>query len=360
MSSWRRRAWDTFRIGRRSTGHHNLDLIIGQGFLRMVRARTMSSIPVHAQNQSPIIIAGLPRTGTTFLQRFLHEQQFGVGQTLYDQLFPSPILQRIFRPVLPLLEYVTPTRHHAPEIHKTGLMQVETDEASLFFQHMDGFFLYAFFWAFDEEERLPFFDVQNRNETQRDFAWLSRCWALRSQESTLPPLAKLFHVGAVLPELMEFFPQARVIYTARDPREVIPSTLSLLRSVLKKRYAWDRFSKAKQFRYYRRITDALIELMARFHRCWSQGGIDKTKCLVVPYGLLKKDFDGVMLRICDLIGEESSRESLEKIHMVAQKQKKRESHHRYRLEEFGLNASELMDKTSFFYPYWQPSIWEEQ
>ena len=360
MSSWRSRAWNTFRVGRRTTGHHNLDLIMGQGLLRVMRASTMFSIPIDAEHQYPIVIGGLPRTGTTFLQRFLHDQKFGVGQNLFSQLFPSPLLQRIFRPVLPILEYVTPTRHHAPEIHKTGLLQVETDEAGLFFQQLDGFFLYAFFWALDESDSLSFFDVQNRNETKRDFAWLSRCWSLRTKESSLRPLAKLFSVGATLPELLRYFPHAKVIYTARDPREVIPSTLSLLRSVLEKRYAWSDVPHEKRMRYYARITDALIELMARFHHSWSREEIDKERCLIVPYDLLKSDFEGVMTRICDFVGHEPSSTSLKTMYDISQKQKKRESRHRYRLEEFGIESSKLMEKTDFFHSYWQPSIWERQ
>ena len=357
--SWKRRAWSTYRIGRRSTGHHNLDLILGQGTMHFVRRLSMFFVKSNPNQQHPIVIGGLPRTGTTFLQRFLHEQKVGKGQTLFAQLFPAPILQKILRPLVPLLERVSPTRHHDPKIHKTGFMQVETDEAGLFFPQLDGFFLYAFFWALDDDEQLPYFDIRNRNETQRDFAWLSRCWSVNTKEE-VKPLAKLFGIGAAIPEFLDYFPSGKVIYTARDPMEVIPSTLSLLRTVLQERYDWNGISQEKQMRYYSRICDALIELMRRFHLAWSTDQIDRSRCLILPYELLKSDFDGVMNRLCDFVGHDLSSSSLQIINDISQKQKTRQSHHKYRLDDFGLDESMLVEKTSFFHSYWQPEMWERQ
>lgn len=360
MSSWKKRAWKTHRIGRRSTGHHNLDLIIGQGIMRFVRRLFMFPVQLNPKQHNPIVIGGLPRTGTTFLQRFLHEQKIGKGQTLFAQLFPSPMLQKVLRPLVPVLERISPTRHHDPKIHKTGFMQVETDEAGLFFQQLDGFFLYAFFWALDDEEQLPYFDIRNRNETRRDFAWLSRCWSLNTNNEVIRPLAKLFGIGAAIPEFLEYFPQGKIIYTARDPREVIPSTLSLLRTVLQERYDWNEISHDKQMRYYSRICDALIELMRRFHQAWEAEKIDRSRCLILPYELLKSDFDGVMNRICSFVGHDLSPSSLQAIHDISMKQKTRQSLHKYRLDDFGLDESGLIEKTSFFHPYWQPEMWEQQ
>ena len=357
MSSWRKRAWKTHRIGLRSTKHHNLDLVVGQGVMRLARRLSMISVQPDPLQQRPIVIGGLPRTGTTFLQRFLHEQKIGKGQTLFSQLFPAPILQRVFRPLVPVLERISPTRHHDPKIHKTGLMKVETDEAGLFFQQLDGFFLYAFFWALDDEELLPYFDIRNRNETERDFSWLSRCWSINTD---IRPLAKLFGIGAAIPEFLDFFPHGKVIYTARDPREVIPSTLSLLRTVLQERYDWNAFSHDKQMRYYSRISDALIELMRRFHQAWEAEHIDRSRCLILPYELLKSDFDGVMNRLCDFVDHELSPSSVQIIYDISQKQKIRQSRHQYRLDDFGLDEAELIDKTSFFHPYWQAEMWEQQ
>ena len=131
MSDWLYRAYKTHQIGRRTMGVSNLDILIGQGFLHLLRNTMMVFRPRTVDVMNPIVIAGLPRTGTTFLQRFLHRNGVGKGQTLIEQLLPSKGLQRCAKPFLPLLEKYSPTRHHNSKIHKTGLDEIETEMKNL-------------------------------------------------------------------------------------------------------------------------------------------------------------------------------------------------------------------------------------
>ena len=77
--------------------------------------------PVKIKNKivSPIIIVGNPRSGTTFLHRYLANNKLGSGSQLWQLIYTSVTLQKIIRPVLPLLEYFSPTKHHSTEAHKT-------------------------------------------------------------------------------------------------------------------------------------------------------------------------------------------------------------------------------------------------
>ena len=52
--------------------------------------------------EKPIIVVGNPRSGTTFLQRFLVSNGFGTGTQLWQMIYPSVILQKIIRPILPV------------------------------------------------------------------------------------------------------------------------------------------------------------------------------------------------------------------------------------------------------------------
>ena len=106
----------------------------------------------------PVILVGLPRSGTTFLHRFLVENGVGVGQELWRMLAPSPTLQDLASPLLPLMAGLSPARFHDPAIHETSLTHVETDDASLLFRHFDGFFLYAFALSHAEEDLRHFVD----------------------------------------------------------------------------------------------------------------------------------------------------------------------------------------------------------
>jgi len=300
---------------------------------------------------SPIVIAGLPRTGTTFLHRYLHQQKVGIGQTLWEQMFPSRMLRKALHPCKDMLERVSPTRHHQDHIHKTGFDCIETNDAAVLLQYLDGFFLYAFFWAFDDDDHRDFFDGQHRDVSARDFSWLIRCW--QHQRTSLSPLAKIFSVGAKIPQFQQYFPAGTIIYPARDPCSVIPSTLSLLTSVLKNRFDWEAISQEKKQRYYDRITDALIELMYRFHIDWSTEKIDRTRCLILPYELLNQDFLGAMEKICVLVKHRPSKELTLDIEQRDHKQKQRKSRHQYKLSTYGLDETEIQYRTRFFLPYWR-------
>ena len=112
--------------------------------------------------ERPIILVGNPRTGTTFLQRFLDEHGVGAGQQLWRMLYASLTLQTFVKPFLPLLEKISPARYHNTAAHKTSLTGVETDDVSVFFRYFDGFFLYGFLLAWHEQDWLPHFRAQLR------------------------------------------------------------------------------------------------------------------------------------------------------------------------------------------------------
>ena len=157
----------------------------------------------------PIVLVGNPRTGTTFLQRFLVDEGFGSGMQLFMMLYPSLLLQRVLRPVLPLLEKLSPARFHSTQAHETSLSSVETDDVAVLFRYLDGFFLYGFFLSFDEEDMMPSVDPRVRDTSDRDFAWLEALWrrslVLYGAERNV---AKLFSLAPRLPKFLERFPDA--------------------------------------------------------------------------------------------------------------------------------------------------------
>ena len=141
----------------------------------------------------PIVIVGNPRSGTTFLHRYLIHQGFGSGAQLWQLIYPSIVLQKLIKPVLPLLERISPARHHSTAAHQTSLRSIETDDVSLFFRYFDGFFLYGFLLSFADEDLFDWFDPKIRNTSQRDFHWFETIW-LRTMISSKkePIIGKLF------------------------------------------------------------------------------------------------------------------------------------------------------------------------
>ena len=133
----------------------------------------------------PIVLVGNPRTGTTFLQRFLSDEGFGKGMELFLMLYPSLLLQRLLRPLLPLLEKISPAKFHTTDAHQTSLSSVETDDVAVLFRYLDGFFLYGFFLSFEDQDMLPAFDPRVRDTSGRDFDWLDKLWRRRDRKSVV-------------------------------------------------------------------------------------------------------------------------------------------------------------------------------
>ena len=305
----------------------------------------------------PIVLVGNPRTGTTFLQRFLADEGFGAGMELFLMLYPSLLLQTILRPFLPILEKLSPAKFHSTEAHHTSLSSVETDDVGVLFRHLDGFFLYGFFLSFDDEDLLPMVDPRVRDTSKRDFDWLEKLWR-RSLvlHKTDRNVAKLFSLGVRLPRFMERFPEAQILYMARDPLSVIPSSMSLVIGVLDRAFGfWSKPEEERQ-RWLDRMYYAWIMLFRRFHEDWTSGAIDRERVFVVRYDRMMANFDGLMEEMCAFLGHEMTPELRARIKERADKQRSYKSEHKYDLAKFGLSEEQIRKDCAFFYETFLPPL----
>ncbi len=305
----------------------------------------------------PIVLVGNPRTGTTFLQRFLADEGFGSGMELFLMLYPSLLLQYVCKPFLPLLEKFSPAKFHSTEAHHTSLTSVETDDVGVLFRYLDGFFLYGFFLSFDDEDMVPAVDPKVRDTSKRDFAWLDKLWrrslVLHKADRNI---AKLFSLGPRLPQFIEQFPEAQILYMARDPLEVIPSSMSLVIGVLDRAFGfWKKPEEVRQ-RWLDRMYKAWLMLFRRFHDDWTSGAIDQSRVYVVRYDRMMADFDGMMDEMCKFLGHEMTPELKAKIKKLADKQRSYKSDHKYNLKKFGLSEDKIRQDCAFFYDTFLPPL----
>ncbi len=310
-----------------------------------------------ARSHRPIVLVGNPRTGTTFLQRFLADEGFGSGMELFLMLYPSLLIQKLFKPFLPLLEKLSPAKFHSTQAHQTSLTSVETDDVAVLFRYVDGFFLYGFFLSFDDEDRLPWFDPQVRDTSLRDLAWLDALWrrslVLHKADRNI---AKLFSLAVRLPRFLERFPEAQILYMARDPLSVIPSSMSLVVGVLDRAFGFWSLPEAVRKRWLDRMYQAWVVLLQRFHQDWTSGAIDKSRVFVVRYDRMMADFEGLMDEMCKFLGHEMTPELRETIHQRGEKQRKYESEHKYDLEKYGLTEEQVRRDCKFFYDTFLPPM----
>jgi len=302
--------------------------------------------------KKPILIVGNPRSGTTFIHRYLSNNGFGVGSRLYQLVFTSIVLQKIVNPILSILEKVglSPARFHSDEVHKTNFNAIETDDPSILFRFFDGFFLYAFILSWAKDDLLNWFQPKVRDTSKRDFNWLNTMWKRTLISSNSDRIiGKLFSISINIPAFLEKFPDAKLLYMIREPLNVIPSGLSLVTGVLDGIFGfWSLPAEKRQF-YIDRLYNALVELQIRFHEDWVNGRIDKNKVMIVRYDRMMSDFGGLMDEVLTFVDHDSSKELLDKIKQTAESQRNYKSKHKYDLEKFGLSEEKIRKDCKVIY-----------
>jgi len=299
---------------------------------------------------NPMVIVGNPRSGTTFLHRFLVSNKIAGGAELWQLLYPSLTLQKLIKPLLPVLERISPTRHHSTAAHKTSLQSVETDDASVLFRYLDGFFLYGFILSWADDDIFHWFDPHRRDTSKRDFNWLSAIWnrvLISSKQERI--IGKLFSLSANTPKFQSRFPDAKILYMVRDPLSVIPSGLSLVTGVLDKRFGFWSLPDEMRARYIKRLYKALVELLKRFHDDWINDRINRDKVMIIPFDRMMNNFEELMTDITNFIEFESDETLLNSIRETADSQRNFKSKHTYDLEKFGLSSEQVKSDCSFVY-----------
>lgn len=305
----------------------------------------------------PIVLVGNPRTGTTFLQRFLSDAGFGSGMELFLMLYPSLFLQALLRPIMPLLEKANPAKFHSDAVHQTSLGSVETDDVALLFRYLDGFFLYGFFLAFDEPDHWQQFDPKVRDTSKRDFDWLDALWR-RSlvKHGGDRNVAKLFSLSSRLPAFLERFPEAQILYMVRDPLDIIPSTMSLVTGPLEKAFGFWSLDESVRRRFLDRLYWGLVRIMQRFHEDWTQGRIDKSRVYFVRYDRMMTEFEVVVDEMCAFLGHEMTPELQATVDKIATKQRSYQSGHKYDLTKYGITEEQIRRDCAFLYETFLPPL----
>ena len=299
---------------------------------------------------NPIIIIGNPRSGTTFLQRFLVTNKFGVGSELWKMIYPSIILQKFIKPILPLLEIISPAKHHSTDAHKTSLSSIETDDVGILFRFFDGFFLYGFFLSWSKKDLFSWVDPKLRDNSSRDFNWLESVWKRMIVSSNSERIvAKLFSVSANAPQFIARYPDAKILYMLRDPLSVIPSGLSLVTGVLDKKFGFWNKSDNDRNRFLSNLYKGLVELLLRFEQDWNNGNIDKSKVMIVEFDRMMVDFDGLMEDLVNFVDHKMTDELKTIIRSTSEKQKTYISKHKYDLAKFGLTEKKIKKDCKAYY-----------
>jgi Sulfotransferase family len=188
---------------------------------------------LNEQVRRPLFVLGLPRTGTTLLQRLLSlhsgarylpfwEGATSVAQSRADYSKDHQRRIRSARRSMALLNWINPD---LTKIHPMGVQDPE--ECFLLFGNYfvmppgyDFAYLPSYWDWYDEQVHLDAYRMHKRQ--LQALQWLDRRehWVLKCPS----------HLWG-LKHLIEVYPDARIVRTHRDPRKVVPALCSLLAAI---------------------------------------------------------------------------------------------------------------------------------
>ncbi|MEL6344346.1 MAG: sulfotransferase, partial [Myxococcota bacterium] len=224
----------------------------------------------------------------------------------------------------------------------------------------DGFFVYGFFLAFDEENLRDVVDPKIRDTSERDFAYIESLWRrnLIAHDADRV-VAKLFSVSPRVPMFLKRFPDAKMLYMARDPVAIFPSGMSLVTGVLEEAFGFWSLPEPVRQRWLDRIYDAFVMLLQRFHEDYTNGKIPEKNVYIVRYDRMMREFEVVMDELLTFIEHEPSEDLKKIIAERADKQRAYKSKHKYDLAKFNLDADKIRKDCAFFYETFLPELGAE-
>jgi len=308
------------------------------------------------QNDRPIFILGNPRSGTTFMHRFLLNSGELAALELWEMLAPAITARKLLGGLVERLAGISPARYHSSEAHETSLRDVETDDAMAFFHFVDGGFRWSYFDAWEDtfgsEASLSALNGSgDPAKTERYFRYMDACWrrnlAAKNKERSIIKSSMLTLQAETL---LERYPQAKIIYMVRDPLATIPSGMSLITGVMDRSYdIFNATSEQARGRYLENLYGASCHLYRSFHDLRQRGGAPDDRCMVVTFPDIMQNLEQTMIRVVDFAGLEPQNGFWQKVATQAEKQRGHKSAHKYSLEKYNLTEERIRSDLGFVY-----------
>jgi hypothetical protein len=221
--------------------------------------------------EKPLFIIGNLRSGSTFLHRLLsRDSETFASLTIWDiYLSPSVTQKKITRFFARLDNKLGGHVHRLLfefdrrtlgkfKIHRISFFQPEEDE-NILFHIWDSLWVSFLFPFMDEFPNYQHFDEALAPEHKRRIMAFYKSMLQRHMYATGKKyfVAKNPAFSPKIETLLEFFPDARIIYLARNPLDMLPSTVSWIN------YARRVFTKPKEKYLY---LDEIVDFTQHWYR----------------------------------------------------------------------------------------------
>ena len=213
-------------VGRIAAREDLTGMLVNRLLLERDRARHPGI--AHEDIRRPLVITGLPRSGSTFLHGLLAQDPASRIPLHWELRFPSPPPERSTRDTDPRIaraaRHIRWFHRLAPEfrkIHPVGARLPEEcvvilSHAFLSFEFSSNWFVPTYQSWLEEQDLEPAYRYHRRFLQHLQWAQSGERWLLKAPVH-LPGLRALFAV----------YPDANVVVTHRDPLEVVASVASL-------------------------------------------------------------------------------------------------------------------------------------
>lgn len=306
------------------------------------------SVRKHGKNK-PVFLIGHLRSGTTFLHRFLSAHSIDLRPLyLWEMILPSLSIKKFLKPFLPGIRKISLDKIYDPNIHKTGLDKEETDDIALYFRYLDGMLSWIYFHAwqvFDSGEALRASVMEVCNQS-KFVSYLKRVYDILAYQSGRRILSKSFSSLFYLEEMRRENPDGKFIILIRDPREAIPSLMSLEESVQNNMHGKKKVEENRE-QYFMNLYRLSIFYYETLEKTWEKYRHD-SQFLFLSYDQMKNDFGATMEKLishCELTADDDLLRAIEK---QDKKQTGFKSSHAYSLERFKLREEYLIRDTPFY------------
>lgn len=311
--------------------------------------------------RKPLFMIGIPRSGSTFLHRVVSKDKHNFTTLdLWEMLFAPSVIERKFwlglgaldrllgRPGRKLLvAFENRAFAKVRKIHRISLFEPEEDDLVLFPIFASVFLLFAF--PFPEELwHLAFFDQQTApGEKDRIMSFYMNCVKkhLYVHGAEKRFLSKNPAFSPKVDALGQWFPDANVVCTVRNPYQALPSLLSFLS------FSWQRFQNDPKGDTFR---DLVVEMSGHWYRhpmsrlpAWGDN-----RYAFVRYNELTGDPKACVEALYEQFGLEMTPEFEEHLEQEREKSRNYKSKHKYALDDYGLTSQEVLQEFNDVFDYY--------
>ena len=310
---------------------------------------------INTSAESPVFITGIPRSGTTFLQRTLAQDQRFTSTPLWELIFAPSISEKVFWSKVgswlkPLGAFLGRQKFFSKMEAIHSLQIDEPEEDFLFLLQLNAcFILIALFPSAQGLWRLSRFDKEVPRWERRLIMYYYKVCVqkhLYFRRSQSPKkdwvyLSKNPSFASMTRSLEETFKEAKFVVCAREPRKTVPSQISSLKPA---------FELLGDGKLPKGFAQNCVSMLHGYYADLNQNLVTRDRAPLLNNEAIKSDLQAVVQDLYTRWNWEIDADFAQFLGQQAEKSRKHSSGHSYELSEFGLNEATIEDQFANVWP----------